>query len=195
MSLSNYALISLEDIREALGLEASETDDDNLLTSLINRISTRIESYCGRKFVGRLYTEYQDGDGEAYVALDQYPIIMVSGLWDDTDRDFEDEDEISSDDYLIYEEEGYIKLYNDESTFIDGSQNIKIIYSGGYNPVPDDLKGACAEAVMQSYRRIKEKHFGYSSRSSQGGSLSLDLSSWPNETKLTLNHYKKISVY
>jgi hypothetical protein len=191
MALNSNALISLDDIREALGLESEEVKDDGFIINLINRASTRIESYCGRTFAASYYTEYHDGDGTSEVLLDQYPITHVSGLWDDIDRDFGDDYEIGSDDYLIYANEGRLSLYNDETTFCVGRQNIKVCYSGGYTTIPDDLADACVNWVLHDYRRTKDKSHSFSSRSYGGASVGLDLSAIPSSIKAILINYKK----
>jgi hypothetical protein len=192
MGLNSNALISIDDIREALGLESEEVKDDGFLISLINRASQRIESYCGRTFNVAYYTEYHDGDGTPEVLLDQYPITYVSGLWDDIDRAFGSDYEISSADYLIYANEGRLSLYNDETTFCVGRQNIKVCYSGGYTTIPDDLKEACIDLALTRYRRSKEKTHGVSSRATAGGSSAMfDLRELPIDVKAILDTYKK----
>ena len=192
MALNSNALISLDDIREALGLESEEVKDDGFLISIINRASQRIETYCGRTFNVAYYTEYHDGDGGSEVLLDQYPITHVSGLWDDVDRDFGDDYEMDADDYLIYANEGRLSLYNDESTFCLGRQNIKVCYSGGYTTIPEDLKQACVDLALTSYRKQKEKTHGVMSRTTAGGASAMyDLREIPADVKAILDTYKK----
>ena len=192
MALNSNALISLDDIREALGLDNEEVKDDGFIINLINRVSTRIESYCGRTFAASYYTEYHDGDGTSEVLLNQYPITHVSGMWDDIDRDFGDDCVVDSDDYLIYANEGRLSLYNDETTFLVGRQNIKVCYSGGYTDIPEDLKQACVDLALTSYRKNKEKIHGVMSRTTAGGASAMyDLREIPADVKAILDTYKK----
>ena len=196
-TLNTYALISLEDVREALQFETAEAvSENNLLVSLINRTSARMETYCGRKFKAREYIEYQDGDGSPMVFTDQFPITTVSDLWDDTEREFTDSasDQISSDDYMIYSDEGSIRLYNDETTFNKGYQNIRITYSGGYETIPGDLEQACLDWVLTLYRKIKDRTHGYMTKSASGASVLIDLGAIPNSIKAVLDSYKKPKV-
>ena len=196
-TLNTYALIDLNDVREALGFEPTEgISENNLFIGLINRTSARIETYCGRKFKIREYTEYQDGDGSPNVFTDQYPITTVSELWDDTEVLFTDStnDQISSSDFLIYSEEGNIRLYNDETIFSKGRQNIKIIYSGGYTDIPDDLKQAGIDWAITMYRKLKDQTHGYMTKSAGGASSMIDMQAIPREVKAILDSYKKPKV-
>lgn len=199
-TLGSFALIQLEDVREALQFETSEAvSENNLLVSLINRASARMESYCGRNFKAREYTEYQDGDGSPMVFTDHYPITSVSALWDDTEREFTDSsnDLLASADYMIYSDEGSIRLYNDETTFNKGYQNIKITYSGGYeadSPELEDLGQACLDWVLTLYRRMKDRTHGYMTKSASGASVLIDLKAIPESVKMVLDAYRKPKV-
>ena len=195
--LDTYALIQLEDVTETMQFEASEiVSESGLFINLINRISARMETYCSRKFKVREYTEYQDGDGSPNVFTNQYPITTVSELWDDTEVLFTSiNDQISSSDFLIYSEEGNIRLYNDETIFSKGHQNIKIIYSGGYSTIPKDLELACIDWVMTEYRRIKDRTHSYMTKSAGGASSMIDLQAIPREVKTVLDSYKKPKIY
>ncbi len=196
-TLGSFALIQLEDVREALQFETAEAvSENNLLVSLINRTSSRMETYCGRNFKVREYTEYQDGDGTPTVFTDHYPITSVSSLWDDTEREFTDSsnDLLSSADYMIYSDEGSIRLYNDETTFNKGYQNIKITYSGGYETLPGDLEEACLDWVLTLYRKIKDRTHGYMTKSASGASVLIDLKAIPESVKAVLDSYRKPKV-
>ncbi len=196
-TLDTYVLISLEDVNDAFQWTATEaTTESGLLINLINRTSARMETYCGRKFKARSYIEYQDGDGGPMVFTDQYPITTVSSLWDDIERLFTNSanDEIDSADYLIYSDEGSIRLYNDESTFDRGYQNIRITYSGGYDTIPADLEQACLDWVLTLYRKIKDRTHGYMTKSASGASVLIDLKAIPDSVKMVLDSYKKPKV-
>ena|SRR3990167_7983487 len=85
--------------------------------------------------------------------VSQYPIITVTELYDDINRDFTSSDLIDAADYEVYKENGIVRLYNGESAFSVGVQNIKIIYTGGYTSttLPEDLTWAICEHVSFLY--------------------------------------------
>lgn len=195
ITLNDNALVTLEDVREALMLEDTETANDNFLTNKINRMSTRIESYCRRKFKAAFYTEVQDGDSErGDILVDNPPIIWVSGLWDDSDALYTSDSLIESGDYVLEKEEGAIRLTGIDSAFSSGIQNVKVAYSGGYNEVPLDIQDACVEWVVFSYRKYQSKTFGFTSKSAPGGNIGVDMDSMPAYVKETLNSYRIVRV-
>jgi len=146
-------LTTLANVRTSLGLSATQTGDDTLITNLISRISDMIEKKCGRVFSIATYTEYHDGDNTDSVQLDQYPINSVTSIHDDTDRSYGVDSLISSDDYVYYSEEGKIQL--DGLTFSKGLKNIKVIYNAGFDVIPYDLEQACIKYIMAEY--LEEK--------------------------------------
>jgi len=192
-TLDQYALVTLDNVREALGFTVTESGDDSLLTNLINRVSTRIETYCRRKFKVRSYTEYHDGDGSPEVLVDNYPIVSVDSLWDDTDRAFTDSanDLIASGDYIKYETEGAIRLFNNETVFQTGWQNIKVTYSGGYTTIPADIEQASIDWVVTLYRKQKDQTHGYMTKAASGTSIMIDLQAIPKDVKDVLDSHKK----
>ena len=55
MTLLDYALVSLEDVKSFLGI--TTTTHDTLLTMIINMVTEQIETRCDRRFDD---TEYED---------------------------------------------------------------------------------------------------------------------------------------
>jgi hypothetical protein len=193
--LADNALISLEEVREALFLEDTETRDDNFLVRTINRVSARIETYCKRKlFPARMYTEYYDGDAlSGELLIDNPPIHMVSGIWDDPNVAWDSNTLILSGNYTFEPEEGTIRLLkflSSERFFSRGTQNVKVVYSGGFEEVPVDLADAALDWVLTKYRQAKDKTHGYSSKSSGGGGVSIDTDEMPKSVKGNLAKYR-----
>ena len=206
VTLNSNALVTLADVREALFLETLEIKDDDFLTNLINRYSTRIESYCKRVFNAGLFTEFHDGDGErGELLIDNPPIISVSGLWDDPGGygkndsiNYGSDTVITSGEYVTESEEGTIRLvapgtslFNLNNCFQKGVQNIKIIYSGGYVGIPNDVQDACIECIAGTYRKYKERLMGVASKGSAGGSITPDSKAMSDNVKATLAAYRR----
>jgi hypothetical protein len=126
-----YDIITKDQIKTWLKVE-SDTEDD-FFDELAAAISDVVESYTDKIFVTRQLTEYYDGMGRNEVQLKYYPVYSIVSLNDDPDRDFGSTDEIAGTDYLLYSEYGVVKLFNDESNFIDALQNVKVIYKAGYS--------------------------------------------------------------
>lgn len=126
-----YDLITKDQIKDWLDV-GSDTKDD-FFESLASIVTDVIETYTDKKFITRQFTEYYDGMGKDSINLKNYPVYAIVSLNDDPDRAFGSSDEIASTDYLLYSEEGVVKLWNDESTFLNAIQNVKVIYKAGYS--------------------------------------------------------------
>lgn len=150
------SIISVDNLKTFMGMPSGETTDDTILTNIIAEIEDYIQNVvCQRQFAVANHTEYYDGDGTDILLLENLPIVSVTSLYDDTDREYGSDTLISSDDYILYKIYGYIKL--DGYRFSEGSQNIKIIYRAGYGtaegetPMPDELKRAFKQYMVATY--------------------------------------------
>ncbi len=74
-SSTTGALTSLANVKEYLGITG--TDDDALLTALINRSTAAIQSYTDRTLVSTTFRERHDGNNSKDLILKEYPIISI----------------------------------------------------------------------------------------------------------------------
>lgn len=159
--MSNFA--TRAEVKEFIGIDSGNTTYDDFINSMLTNSSSIIKSYLGRDIVQATYTDhYYDGDGSDTLILRQYPIISVTSLYDDPDRDFGsdsllDEDPNGDRDFLIVnkneiDNEGIIRRIQG-GIFYKGKQNIKITYVGGYSSanVPADIKQAQIQLVTFFY--------------------------------------------
>ena len=130
MALSRKALISLSELQDYI--KNTESGKEDFLKTLINSVSFRFDEFCKRNLIEAQRTEYYDGDSRDSLFLNQAPIPMVNSLFDDTERDFGSSTQITLTNTILYEEDGIIRLFDDESKFVRGRQNIKITYWAGY---------------------------------------------------------------
>ncbi len=130
MSLQRFALANTTQLKEYL--KYSSSDKDTFFENVLNRVSSKIRSFCDRELTEVEITEYYDGDGSRDLYLKHFPIVKIVSCYDDPLRSFGSSDLIALDDILTYAEEGRIRLYDEEDAFIKASQNVKINYYGGY---------------------------------------------------------------
>ncbi len=78
MALASNAIVSLADVKAYMRITTS--DDDSLLESLINAASTRIESYCDRKFIAQNYRESYNAYGQRTLRLRNFPVTAIQRL-------------------------------------------------------------------------------------------------------------------
>lgn len=145
-------LCTKDEVKNYIGMSGSDATIDTLISDLCNRVSTTIETYCNRTFDSTTHTEYYDGHGTDTLYTNNYPITSVSGIWEDSGREWEDSSVVDSDEYFTTDTTIYRKL----STFIDYPVAIKLTYTSGYTTLPADLKQAAITEVARLYEKRKE---------------------------------------
>jgi len=147
------AIITKAEVKEFLGV--TETDDDDLIDDLIDRMEAEEQNRIDRQLEADDYTDYYDGDNSDTLLVNNYPINSIASLFDDTDRAYGAGTQIDAADIIIYSEEGKVVL--DGSHFAKGNQNIKITFNAGYEAVdmPEEIKGALIKIVSSEYLYAK----------------------------------------
>ena len=161
MPILIYALVSLADVKEALGI--LDNSQDSYLTNLINRATDIIEKYCnGRRFKETTYTnETYDGNGSQFLNLKHYPISAITSLqWRSGDFSSNNWDSIDSSMYTYLDIEGEIYY---TGVFSRGIRNYRVSYTAGYSTIPNDLQQACITLI--SYLKNQTKTSGMKSES------------------------------
>lgn len=182
-TLVDYALTTVDDVKETLGIPSSDHSKDNLIIRKINQATAMIENYTGRRFKATTYTnEEYDSTGTNQLVLRNRPIISVTGLGTrDTSLNEDDWEVTDTQLYFADLSAGVLDLnFN-----AHGSWNrLRVSYRAGYEDIPADLAEAAATLAAFytqnniSGQAIKVKEEGqrrieyYNSNSgSAGGSL------------------------
>lgn len=182
-------MLSLEEAK--IWLDYTGSDRDVLITTLIESVQALLESFCDRHFSFDSYTEYYDGLGFNYVLLDQYPVQDITGVWDDTNREFTDVMKIESTSYTVYKNIGMIML-TDGSVFTKGYRNVKVEYTAGYTEIPADLKMIAGEIIVKKWKNIIDHRVGISSVSSAGEGFNLSLNDLlPDHKAILYSRYRR----
>lgn len=144
-SLLSYALTSVSDVKESLGIASSDTSKDNLIIRKINQATRAIEAYCGRRFKETTYTQ------EEYAAtqideliLRQRPITATQtfGLEiRDAGLNINNWETIDPQLYFTDLNSGVINLMFNA---LGRWNRYRVTYSAGYATIPEDLAEACA---------------------------------------------------
>ena len=139
MPQSIYLLTSLQNFNSMI--KNTTTDNDYIINRLITAATHEIENYTKRKLRGRTYganglsADYYNGEGTPRLYVNEYPIISVTSLYDNTAQTFDSTSLKASTDYIIYSDEGIIELYPAAikgANFTKSVGNIKLIYTAGY---------------------------------------------------------------
>ena len=129
-----------------LGVDADKIQDD-----WIEWATYYIDLYCNCIFREKTVTEKYDinKSGQSVLFLDHFPVVSVTEIKNDGEA-------MDSDDYLIYEEEGIIKLADDfvgniynVGAFVYGRQKVEVTYKYGRASVPDEIEWAATIIASQ----------------------------------------------
>lgn len=142
-ALLDYALTTVADVKESLGISSGDHSKDNLITRKINQATRMIENYCDCHFAQTTYTdELYDGHGGNELVLRNKPLISVTSLAyrnvPDNEAQFTT---VATTDYFINYESGVIKYLVPFTAYFD---RWKITYVAGYATIPEDVAEACA---------------------------------------------------
>ena len=142
-SLLSYALTTLSDVKESLGIASSDTTKDNLIIRKINQATKAIENYCGRRFAATVYTQIEYSATQIdELVLRQRPVVSFTSLEiRDSGLNYDNWETVDSHLYFVDDSAGILKLMFNAS----GRWNrYRVTYIGGYTTIPEDLAEACA---------------------------------------------------
>jgi hypothetical protein len=155
----------IDEIKDFLGVTG--TDENNLITDLVNEVSWTFNRDCNRLFLQRALTEYYDGELQYNLWLRNPPVEGLT-LYEDYEREFAADTEIDDDDYVLEAESGRVTMLY--SRLARGAGIIKATYTGGYEDMPFDLRMAAKLRAARLYLLGKSLAWGTTSRSDdQGG--------------------------
>lgn len=167
-------------------LDITVTDFDTLLTALVASVGAFIEGYCGRKFDSDDYTEIYSGDGGRFLYLKNYPVSVVTKIeYRNGSNSSPDWQELSADDYHLLDSRTIAK----ETKFINGFNNYRVTYTGGYEELPADLEQVATELVAKKFNGRKSD--GISDESAESASLTWSRG-LTEEQKIVLKRFKKV---
>lgn len=143
-ALNNWALTSLADVKESLGITG--TSQDNLIRRKINQATDMIESFCGKNnnqhFISTTYTnEEYDGIGTNQLILKNRPVISISNFSErSTTENVNSWTTIDSQDYFVDLTAGVIDC---RFRTLNYWNIYKVTYIAGFATIPSDLAEAC----------------------------------------------------
>lgn len=151
------SLITRSEYKTYAGI--SSTNFDDIIDSLIPKVSELVKNYCRRTFVdyvddSKVFTTNGGYGNKIY--LDEYPIIQVVSVGYSVDYGQTYEDLIEYEDYVLNQEDGTLIALNGD--FPEVVNGYLIEYNGGYETLPEDLKLAVLDLVTYYMRNDSSIH-------------------------------------
>jgi hypothetical protein len=149
-------LITKADYKAYVGI--TSVNSDTAIDSLIPKVSALVRSICRRTFnnyVSDAKTEYCEG-GAYLLVTDEYPVLTISSLEQSIDYGKTYTPMIEFTDYVLNMRSGEINSIADIFPFrING---YKIVYTAGFETIPEDLKLAVMDLVTYYIKNDSAVH-------------------------------------
>jgi hypothetical protein len=141
---TDMALVTLEEVKAALGIDPADTSSDVALTAQINAISAAINNYCNRIFPQQVY---QDQGRQLSSWLNPGQPLRVRQPPIDTDTLVVTEDGVvlGADQYEVDAENGAIYRLQTNMIAAWGGNLVLFDYTGGFEPIPADVKAGALQ--------------------------------------------------
>lgn len=124
----------------------TDPNDEEFLQMTIKAVSARFERATSRKLAKDTYTEYFSPTGDqALLQLHALPIASITSVKESISSDWSSATVWESTSYGVDSEAGLLKLRS--SCFLEGFNTVQVVYVGGYDPIPDEIRYAC---ILQS---------------------------------------------
>lgn len=143
--LLDYALTTVEDVKESLGISSSDHSKDNLIKRKINLATMLIETFCNltadHHFKETTYTnEYYDGEGIDQLVLRMRPVTALTSFqYGDSSLNSGNFSDVESELYFLDGNAGTIDgLFTQNRNW----SGYRVTYTAGYATIPADLAEA-----------------------------------------------------
>lgn len=191
MAIHIYDLTTVAAVKILTG---AATADDAITQQHITNASFFANKHTGRILAKQTFTEYYDGDGSDILFLDNYPIVSITTVHQDSDRAFGSDTLIAATDYLTYADNR--KLVGIGTRWFKDIQTIKVVYVAGYTigSIPEDLVNAITMLVDFWFKEFDAHRFGVTSTGTDTNRITYE-KNIPKEIKEMLNPYVKRVVF
>lgn len=148
-------MITLDQLKEYLGIDSGDTSQDAYLQGLIDEISTFIETYTGRIFNQDTYTEVKDWHWERILFTKQYPLNSITSVKYRKGNDFTEwfTEVIEQKDYS-FRDSGEVYFNMNLPRWFN---KIEVVYNAGYASIPQDIqlwvKKLCEATYLQNQNK------------------------------------------
>jgi hypothetical protein len=149
------ALVSLDDAKVALGIDAADTSQDAALTQQIEATSMAVCNWCDRIFAVQVYRDQLRDAYGAYgepLVTRQYPIVVADGTSLTVS-----EGGVALNPTLVevFPEAG--EVYRLDAAAVPsawGAALVVVDYTAGFDPIPADVQGACLEWLTARWHAV-----------------------------------------
>lgn len=140
-------LVTSARAKMAIAQGSFSTQENSLIDTLCIVVSVAARRYLGREPELSNHEEILDGTGGEALLLRNYPVVSVTRV---SLRD----NSLELGGYTIDHPRGI--LWRTNGLWTGGRRHYRVLYSGGFSPLPDDMVEACAQWVAGLYWQGKD---------------------------------------
>lgn len=179
------AILTIEELKTKYGFSFSSNKDEQMRSALAAAESVCLKYLGFENEITTSFVQYFDGGYSRFV-LKFAPVVRVLNIYIDTERRFLEP--ISDDFYRLDEKTGVVTLYCRPAP--SGRDVMKVEYEAGYSTVPEDIKMCIALTCQQISRLVQSSLVGITSRTTDGGTESIDQNFPTLAVQKTLERYR-----
>lgn len=146
-------LITLEEFKEIQGINSD--DQDLQYDKLLGSVSQLVRTYCGRDFLAYYDTDKTEKfnifDNTSYVYLTEFPIVEIVSVKERATYG-SSYNTLTTSDYEYYLDTSTHAVVRSTpgglKYFCQGPEAVEVVYKGGYQTTPEDLKLAIADLIV-----------------------------------------------
>ena len=144
-------LVSVDDLKEYLGIPDSNITYDDFLEQQEAIISSAIENYCARKFLVDDYkqTIYRDDYNKPHISeifLYHYPVNSITSIFEGTTEITDYRLDMTTG-RLVRTEDNYRRLWFLEDNYME------ITFNAGYATTPEEVKAVIFNLIEERYNK------------------------------------------
>ncbi|MSR31565.1 MAG: hypothetical protein EXR99_08680 [Gemmataceae bacterium] len=139
-------LVSAIRVKAVIAQAAFSTAEEALVASLCAVVSSLVRSFTQRELDAGIYEEWVSGSGGKRLLVRHYPIVAVASVFPRGSGV-----EISG-----YEVERSRGILWRNANWSKGERNLRVTYTAGFDPLPEDLVEACAQWAAALFWQSKD---------------------------------------
>jgi len=170
-------MMTIERLKQLLNIDENNNSYDEVLGEIINSSYLIIENYIGRKISADTYIEHHYGTNSRKMVLDEYPVLGLVYVKDETGNDIADK-------VTIYKRDIGLLLKTD---FWYADVKYEIKYKAGYEIMPKGIRYAQKLICLQMFGSLDKG----TSIVSPDGAINYNIKSIPKQAFEVLETYKK----
>lgn len=201
-TLYSYALTTVADVKELMGIDSGDSSKNNIIIRKINQATDMIESYCllpyNHHFKETTYTDEEySGTYADNLSLLMRPVTDIASFgYRNTPGNVNQWTAFEDDDFYLDEDTGSILT---DFTIYGGWNTFRVTYTAGFDPIPADLAEA---AAMLAANLVENAQSGQGVVSKTEGSRSITYATNSAEKSLieqlgiddVLHRYVRVSL-